>query len=251
MSDKKLTDQKNTIITTEKGKAAVSQKPRISGQGRIVDPESQVDIVFVFDTTGSMDDKIEALLRTCRQFVEEAKSLNLDPHFALISFGDISVQGGGDRIELVVPLTSEIEKIKYGLSNIPRNNGFGNWGESALEAVNEAFKVSYRPKSVKVIVLITDEPALQHHLSAERVTKELSSREFIVFVIATAEQYYKDMARRTGGIWKEIGQNTDLSEILELFREMAKQVSKIAKEVHFLAEGSVKNYLALKPPENT
>ena len=243
---------KRTIITTGKGKnkTEIIVKPKISSQGKVVGLGNEVDVVFVFDTTGSMDDKIEALLLTCKQFVDEAEDLSLDPYFALISFGDISVQGGGDRIETVTPLTSDIEKVKHGLSNIPRNNGFGNSGESSLEAIQEAFKISYREGAVKVIVLVTDEPALQHDISVERVIQELGEREFLVFVIAIDEPYYKDMALKNGGIWKEISAHTNLSEILEAFREMARKVSEVAQEVHLLGDGSVKTYLALKAPKD-
>ena len=254
MSEKLVSQRKRTIITTGKGKdkTVVAVGPKIStrGRGRVVGFGNQVDTVFVFDTTGSMNDKIEALLLTCRQFVDEAESLSLDPHFALISFGDISVIGGGDTIELVVPLTGDIEKVKYGLSNIPRNCGFGNSGETPLEAIHKAFKISHRERAVKVMVLITDEPALQHDISVEKVIQELGEREYLVFVVAIDEPYYKEMALKNGGIWKEIGVHTDLSDILEAFKEMAKKVSEVAQEVHLLGEGSVKRYLELKAPKD-
>jgi len=248
MDEKLVSQKKGTIITTGKGKdkVVIVTKPKVSSQGGVVSFGNQVDIVFVFDTTGSMDDKIEALLLTCRQFVDEAKSMDLDPHFALISFGDISVIGGGDTIELVVPLTGDIEKVKYGLGNIPRNSGFGNLGETPLEAIHEAFKISHRERAVKVMVLITDEPALQHNISVDVVIQELQEREYLVFVIAIDEPYYKKMALKNGGVWKGISGHTNLSDILEVFKEMAKKVSEVAEEVQLLADGSVKKYLALK-----
>ena len=102
---------------------------------------------------------------------------------------------------------------------------------------------------MKVIILITDEPALQYRLTAAQMTKELKKREYLVFVIATAHEYYKHMARENGGIWKEISASTNLSDILEIFRQMAKKVSQVAKDVHKLGGGSVAKYLQLKPPE--
>ena len=250
MNDKLAPRKTTTIVTTGKGgeKAIVAGKPVVSSQTGKVRGGNSVDVVFVFDTTGSMDDKISALLETCAQFVDEASKMQLDPQFALISFGDISIQGGGDRIETVVPPTGEIERIKYGLTNIPRNNGFGNDGESCLEAIQEAFRLQYRTGAVKVLVLITDEPALQHHIRASEMTKNLAKREFLVFVVAPDEPYYREMATKNGGIWKQVGSNTDLSEILRMFGELAKKVTQVAKEVHLLGRGSVKEYLKLKPP---
>jgi len=115
--------------------------------------------------------------------------------------------------------------------------------------MQEVFGLPYRPKAVKVVILITDEPALQHQHKAKEVTAKLTEREFLVFVIATDELYYKEMARKNGGIWKQIGASTDLSEILAIFKEIAKKVSRIVKNVHVLGKGSVKEYLKLKPPE--
>lgn len=238
------------MVTTGKGRerSIIAGKPQVSSKTGKVEGGNQVDVVFVFDTTGSMDDKISALIQTCTRFVEEADGLQLDPQFALISFGDLSVRGGGDRIELVVPLTSDIATVKHGLTYIPRNNGFGNVGESSLEAMQEVFKLPYRPKAVKVVILITDEPAIQHQYKAKEVTARLTRWEFLVFVIATDEPYYKEMARKNGGIWKQIGAGTNLSEILALFKEIAKKVSRVAKDVHLLGRGSVREYLKQLPP---
>jgi Mg-chelatase subunit ChlD len=250
MSNKLAPVGRPTIVTTGKGKeqSIVAGKPQVSSQTGKVEGSGQVDIVFVFDTTGSMEDKINALLQTCVQFVEEPSKMKLDPQFALISFGDILVEGGGDRIELVVPLTPEITKITHGLNHIPRNNGFGNTGESSMEAMMEVFKLPYRPKAVKVAILITDDSAHQHQYTAAQVTAKLREREFLVFVIATNEPYYKEMALKNGGVWKEIGANTDLSEILAIFKEIAKKVSKITQDVYLIGKGSVSRYLQLKPP---
>jgi len=241
---------RQTMVTTGKGKeqTIIAGKPQVTSQTGKVEGGNQVDVVFVFDTTGSMDDKISALIQTCTQFVEEASGLHLDAQFALISFGDISVRFGGDKIELVVPLTPDIAQIKHGLTYIPRNNGFGNVGESSLEAIQEVFGLPYRPKAVKVVILITDEPALQHQYKAKEVTARLTEREFLVFVIATDEPYYHEMAQKNGGIWKQIGASTDLSEILAIFKEIARKVSRVAKDVHLLGGGSVRKYLKMLPP---
>jgi hypothetical protein len=240
-----------TVVTTGKGpeRTIVTGKPQVFSQTGKVAGGNMVDIVFVFDTTGSMDDKISALLETCAGFVDEAGKMKLDPQFALLSFGDISVFGGGDRIEVVVAPTQDIEKIKHGLKYIPRNNGFGNLGESVLEAIDEAFKVQYREKAVKVMVVITDEPALQWATKVEKTISTMTQREFLVFVVATDEPYYHDMAIKNGGIWKEIGPNTDLAEILKLFNEMAKKVSQVVQQVHLIGKGSVREYLKLTVPK--
>jgi len=251
MTTKLTTKGTSSIVGTKDQIPMQTSLTRITTKtGKVVAQDNKVDIVFVIDTTGSMDDKIEGLLCTCRQFTDEAKNIELDPQYALISFGDVSVVGGGDKIDVVVPLTENLERVKDGLSHIPRNNGFGNDGETPFEAIREALKLKYRSNAVKVLILITDEPAIQRKISAETIIHQLCTLEFLVFVIATEHEYYKHLASRNGGVWKKIGVNTDLSEILDIFREMARKVSKIAKDVHVLGKGSVKEYLRLKAPDS-
>ncbi len=248
---KQIDIHRKPVITTGRGVSisTVAQQPKITtGTGKIVNKGKLVDIVFVFDTTGSMENEIAGLLRTCTQFVDETLKLELDAQFALISFGDISVHGGGDRIEVVVSPTANVEKMKQGLSHIPRNNGFGNEGESCLQAIQQAFELNYRDNAVKVMVLITDEPAHQDQISVNQIINELVKREYLAFVIAIDQPYYREMAKRNGGIWKEVGPSTSLDEILVLFREIAKKVSQVVNEVHEVAKGSVSRYLQLKPP---
>lgn len=253
MADNKIVKGNGgTTVTVGSGKKKVvvsgGQKPQVTSSAveKVFQPRQKVDVEFIVDTTGSMEDKIKALLQIAEDFVVQSASLKLDLQFSLVAFGDISVKGGGDTIELVVPLTDSVEKMRYGLRHIPRNNGFGNTGETCLEAVHFGFKrVQHREGAIKVMILITDEPAIQTTYSAESVTNELTRREYLVFVIATSHSYYKEMANKNGGIWKEIGPNTDLSELLAIFMEMAQKVAQIAKEVERIGDGSVAKYLRL------
>jgi len=101
-----------------------------------------------------------------------------------------------------------------------------------------------------VLVLITDEPALEYHHTRKGMIKTLKQREFLVFVVAINTSYYQAMAKENGGIWKEISATTDLSELLQLFRDLAKKVSQVAKAVHQIGKGSVGKYLQLNPPKD-
>jgi len=251
MSD---SDQKPLVIRKE-GETTIITRPsqtKVSTPtGTVKEGKSNlVDLVFTIDTTGSMNDKIDALLHTVSQFVKEAESFDLDMQFALISFGDISVQGGGDRIDVVVPLTNNIGRMQAGLAQIPRNNGFGNEGETPLEAIAEALNLSYRKRAVKVLVLITDEPAVEYHYRRNEMIKTLKTKEFLVFVLAIDTPYYRAMAKENGGVWKEISASSNLSELLTMFRNLAKKVSQVAKAVYQVGGGSVSKYLLLKPPED-
>lgn len=239
-----------TITLGSQREVIAREQPDVtSSSGKVVQRGHKVDIVFVFDTTGSMSDKIRGLVNACKTLVNETEALDLDAQFSLISFGDTKVQGGGDSIDIVVSPTGDIEKIKHGLTNIPRNNGFANIGESAFEAVQLALKLEYRKDAVKVMILLTDDEAHQHNISAIDMIRVLQKREFLVFVIATESQYYKDMGKSTGGDWLKVSSSTDVAGIIARFKAMAKKATTVAKKVHALGGGSVKKYLQLNPPE--
>ncbi len=205
-----------------------------------------VDLVFVIDTTGSMSDKIESLLATCSRFADDFNRLQLNHRIAIVSFGDLRVPG--DKIQNTT-FTGNVEITKKSLRNIPRNSGGGNEGESSLEAMERALSLPFRPDAVKAIVLITDEPADQHRLRADDLISRLVEREMLVFVASPPHDYFKQMAQRNGGKWYKISAHTRFNDLLDLFRDLARKVSQAVFDVYQVGDGSVANYLRLKPPE--
>lgn len=205
-----------------------------------------VDLVFVIDTTGSMSDKIESLLATCARFVEDFNALRLNHRIAIVSFGDLRVRG--DRIQNTA-FTSNVEITQRSLRNIPRNSGGGNEGESSLEALERALSLPFRPDAVQVIVLITDEPADQQRILADDMINRLVERECLVFVASPPQGYFKQMAARNGGKWYKVSAHTNFNDLLSLFRDLARKVSQVVFDVYQIGDGSVANYLKLKPPE--
>src|SRR4051812_19081147 len=59
-------------------------------------PRREVDVCFVFDTTGSMSNKIDGLVQTMDQLVTELAKLALDWRVTTVPFGDLSIPG--DRV---------------------------------------------------------------------------------------------------------------------------------------------------------
>jgi hypothetical protein len=208
--------------------------------------ERGVDLVFVIDTTGSMSDKIESLLATCRQFADDFNALHLNHRIAIVSFGDLRVEG--DKIQNTV-FTANVEVTKQSLRNIPRNSGGGNEGESSLEALERALSLPFRPSAVKAMVLITDEPADQHRLKADEMISRLTAREMLVFVASPPYKYFQRMALRNGGQWYRISAHTRFNDLLDLFRDLARKVSQVVFDVYQVGDGSVADYLRLKPPD--
>ncbi len=247
MDDKEKTNITISISSGGKKEVIAQSGPVIKVQGREIKQSQAVDLVFVIDTTGSMSDKIQGLLSTCAKFIDEFASMNLNARLAVVAFGDLTVPG--DTVEHS-DFTDNIDKIKKYLKEIPRNGGGGNEGESSLEALTHALKLRFRENAVKTLILITDEPALQHKIKATDMINRLKQGEFLTFVISTPMKYFQEMAKSNGGKWYQISSKTDFTDLLDMFKQVAQKVSKVVSDVYKLGDGSVANYLQLKAPDD-
>ena len=207
--------------------------------------KARADLVFVIDTTGSMNDKIDGLIESCQSFVDKLAAKRIDWVAAVVGFGDLTVEG--DRI-VVTPFSSSADRVKALLRGLPRYSGGGNEGESSLEAVRAALdQPGYRPDAMKVVVLITDEPALQRQLRPATITGRLREAGAIAFVLSPNIKYFRSMATETGGQWWNVNTGGDLSQILDVFDKIATKVASTVAAVHRLTGGDVKEYLGLPP----
>jgi hypothetical protein len=242
-------DRHQTDATIEASQGGFRIDPNTAGRSVGNMGKGKLDVDFVIDTTGSMSDKIKALLDTCGLLVDR-----MGPRFdwtvSVVAFGDLTVPG--DRITATAPLRS-LGSVKRALHlpetagetrGIPRYSGGGNLGESSFEALQTSLKLEHRPDAIKIVVLITDEPAL----GAGRITQvldDLQRQERIVFVVSPNLTYFRKIAQLTGGAWFEVGPSTDFSRILDGFDKMARDLAETADAVQQLAGGSVREYLRL------
>jgi hypothetical protein len=201
------------------------------------------DLVFVIDTTGSMNDKIDGLIESCESFVDRLATRRIDWTAAVVGFGDLTVEG--DKI-VATPFSSSADRVKGLLRGLPRYSGGGNEGESSLEAMQAALdQRGFRPEAMKVVVLITDEPALQRNLRPATITGRLREAGAITFVLSPNIKYFRSMATDTGGYWWKVDSGGDFSRILDVFDKIATRVASTVAAVHKFTGGNVKEYLAL------
>jgi hypothetical protein len=206
---------------------------------------ARADLVFVIDTTGSMNDKIDGLIETCQSFVDRLATRRIDWAASVVGFGDLTVEG--DRI-VATPFSSSTERVKALLRGLPRYSGGGNDGESSLEAMQAALnQPGFRAGAMRVVVLITDEPALQRQLKPSTVTGRLREAGAMTFVLSPDLKYFRSMAKETGGHWWKVESGGDFSKILAIFDGIATQVASTVAAVHRLAGGDVHQFLRLPP----
>lgn len=181
-------------------------------QERWSPPSLPADIVFVLDTTGSMDDEIDGLIHTCTLFADEIAASSIDYRLGLIGFGDLLI---GEEMT-IYPLTRSANKFKEWVTNIPRTGG-GDEPESSLDAVREALTFEFRPDAQKVLILITDasphDPDTDGY-SATEITNLLRESNVLAFCITPSLDCWQQMADATGGEWFEIQSDTDFVSII-------------------------------------
>lgn len=200
----------------------------------------KADLCFVFDTTGSMSDKIDGLVSSMSAFVQKLAELSLDWRMTVVPFGDLTIPG--DDVVTTLPFTSDREAGQKMLRIMPRFSGGGNEGESSVKAVSAALQKAYREDAVKVLFLLTDEPALSSEVSSVPVEQQLLGSEALIFVASPPLDYFKRWAVSSGGEWFPIGNTVDTKSILALLERIA----TVAHEVHLLAGGSVTRYRELR-----
>jgi len=192
-----------------------------------------------------MGGKIKALLDTCDGLVTELHRKQLRWRAGIVAFGDLTVPG--DTIKQT-GMTNQLSVFKEMLRKIPLNSGGANDGESSLEAIQAGIKLLRKQgQSVRVFVVITDEPALNSK-RAPQVTQLLMREAILTFCVTPDLSYFKEMAKSTGGIWLEVGADTSFDKIESTLLNIASQIAVIVDEVYQpkLGDGSVKQYLEVK-----
>jgi hypothetical protein len=201
-----------------------------------------VDICFVFDTTGSMSDKIKGLTDSLVEFVGELARLRLDWRITTVPFGDLTVRG--DKVVASLPFVRTRQEGQQMLRGLPRFSGGGNVGESSLEAVLAGLAKPYRPDAVIVLVVLTDEPPLEAgDLTADFVADQIMAREVICFVAATDHPGYRRWAAENGGQWYQIRPGMHTGDLLGFLSSLVIDLPQVAQAVHDLGGGSVRRYL--------
>ena len=208
----------------------------------------EVDVCFVFDTTGSMSDKIDGLKTCITEFVAEMARLALSWRTTCVPFGDLTVHG--DRVDGQLPFVDDVTSAQEQIRGLPRFSGGANLGESSIEAMHAGTTKGWRSNAVRVIILLTDEPALDAQRASE-IDGQLSQQEIICFVCSVPEQYFQHWASAHGGRWTAISSHMDTGSLLKLLKSLVRDVAAVASEIHAIAGGSVSRYLAMPADKRT
>lgn len=167
--------------------------------------QKKLDVVFIMDTTGSMEDNVLGVKDYIHRFLEPLEEKKLDVELGLVTFSDVSA-----RKENVYDLTDKSEKFKKRLEKVIFYGG-GDLPESGYEAIVTALdKIDFRRSSQRFFIFMSDAP--QHDFdydgksryTLDRIISMLNEKNVSTDVIGLDILMMKQLAIGTGGQWKPI-----------------------------------------------
>ncbi len=141
------------IDVDRKGPRSVSVK---LAEARRVPNPLPVDVLFILDTTGSMDDEIERLRATIEIINENIRALKPVPalRFGMVLYRDRE----DDYLTQVVPFTSNLDAFQKTLDEVYAGGG-GDDPEDLQSALQDAVtKMKWNSDGIRLGFIITDAP---------------------------------------------------------------------------------------------
>ncbi|PPH14636.1 peptidase [Rathayibacter sp. AY1F8] len=157
-----------------------------------------IDIAFAIDTTGSMEDDIDAVKRNVGAIVERVAATSNSARYGLVTFRDHPV-GGGDltdyasRVE--TPFTADPAVFSEKLTALGVGGG-GDIPESVYSGAMTALDFEWRSGVRKVLIVLGDAPAKNPEPVTGFTSTIVAERAFAIDPVVV---YAVDSGELTGG----------------------------------------------------
>jgi Mg-chelatase subunit ChlD len=150
-----------------------------------------VDIVFLLDVSGSMENNIRAVGENLLAMMNRLAGRGYDATFGVVKFAVVTMR--------VFPQSRDVSRYERLLASIQCGGD-----ERALDALDKAVrKVEFRDGVQRRFVLITDEP-LKGSRPLSDLLATIRSERIIVDVIGRNIRDHWVLAHQTGGTWHRI-----------------------------------------------
>ena len=179
-----------TTGRTEKGMFDRTNENAPPARSEAAEYIDKVRVVFVIDTTGSMDTYINGVKDRAIEFSEILRSKGAEFELGLIGFGDL-----GEREKpSVYNFTDNVGKFQRQVKNIPRTYG-GDIPESSLDALETGIELLNSQTEYvgdkNIFILITDAPPHVPTASGKNINdmyEMLSRRGVTTYVVARKDR---------------------------------------------------------------
>lgn len=135
-------------------------------------PTGPVDVVFVVDTTGSMEDDIDAVKRDMRTILEHLRERNPDYRVGVVAYRDIHDEY---LTRTHVELTSDEGRIDAAIAAITVTGG-DDWREHVYAGIHTALRQPWRPGVSQHIILMGDAPPHDDYDNDPRTLDSVTAR---------------------------------------------------------------------------
>jgi len=181
--------------------------PRREAAGAI----DRANIVFLIDTTGSMDTYINGVKDRAIEFSELVRSKGAAFRLGLVGFGDLNEK----EMPSIYNFTDDAEKFQKQVKHLPRTYG-GDIPESSLDALETGVELldatGADDGARNIFILITDAPPhvpTNSGKSVQDVCDMLASRDITTYAVARRD---KDSIAAYDPLTKPNGKYYDLSD---------------------------------------
>lgn len=177
--------------------------------------KGKADIIFVVDTTESMDYYIANVKYNLNAFVGALNKAGISASYALVEYKDITADGkNSTKIKKngSTCWNTNIEKLKKEIDKLSVKGG-GDLPETPIDALEKARRIKTHKTAEKYIVLITDGEYKTDNSygieSMEEMTDRLQQDGITVSVISHEyrKNDYKTLYQKTGGIFAAVDRN--------------------------------------------
>ena len=158
-----------------------------------------IDVVFVVDASGSMQDNINAVAEHLAQMTDAYKASEIDYRLGLTHFNMV-LNSQQNNIQ-VFQLLQDLSIYKRRLYEIVPTGD-----ENALDAIAASLtQMRFRTNTVKHLIVVTDEPftSIQGH-NVDTIIKRCQVNELYVNVLGNDIPEHRLLATKTGGSWHAV-----------------------------------------------
>ena len=210
--------------------------------------KDKVNVVFVLDTSKSMQDNIQQIAAHLYSMTDAYNEINLKYFLGMTEF---SVRYEEEQRLKRWSLTPDVTMLRRRMQDVQL--GGSEFGLDALiETLNS---MEFHPEADKHLVLITDEPASTSYRKSKTAAEAVTEmREKVVSncklegvrvnVLGHTEAFQRQLAEETGGLWQEISgglvQRGSLppsrsmnQEFLKYFRDIVTNIRQSSRRVMF------------------
>jgi outer membrane protein OmpA-like peptidoglycan-associated protein/Mg-chelatase subunit ChlD/outer membrane protein assembly factor BamD (BamD/ComL family) len=187
-----------------------------------------VDVVFVLDVSGSMQDKIDTVKEGIIRFADVMTLRSRDYRLGVVTFVEEIFDVNGGMPYEMFPMSDDAAIFQEWIELTQLQSGSR---EDNYLALDTASQITMRKDAQHIFILVTDEPPTQtpNYSGPTRVAQQLAEKDIIVYSVGPENEEFEELSSTTGGIHYHL----DDSDFPTIMEEIIQKISKQYR-LHYL-----------------